>query len=204
MAQLSTHLHFAKLVIENIQDDIEVPPFLLGITAPDTYANNKTYLKYHYIKDRDNGDDDIDVHEFYEKFNFNKLSKSLKWFVIGYYAHLWFDEYIKFNTNRLTLRNNEGLEDKELSQCIRDLFKHYDRQITEDYYDNTMKKNIENYKLILNLKPLKFIKIDRCKEALLAELSKGPVNDIKEGLIYEEDYLKLIDSSVIKFLKSLN
>ncbi len=204
MAQLSTHLHFAKLVIENIQDDIEVPPFLLGITAPDTYTNNKTYLKYHYIKDRDNGDDDIDVHEFYEKFNFNKLSKSLKWFVIGYYAHLWFDEYIKFNTNRLTLRNNEGLEDKELSQCIRDLFKHYDRQITEDYYDNTMKKNIENYKLILNLKPLKFIKIDRCKEALLAELSKGPVNDIKEGLIYEEDYLKLIDSSVIKFLKSLN
>jgi len=77
MAQLSTHLHFAKLVIENIQEDIEVPPFLLGITAPDTYTNNKTYLKYHYIKDRDNGDDDIDVHEFYEKFNLKKLSKSV-------------------------------------------------------------------------------------------------------------------------------
>lgn len=204
MAQLSTHLHFAKLVLENIQDDIEVPPFLLGITAPDTYTNNKTYLKYHYIKDRDNGDDDIDVHEFYEKFNFKKLSKSLKWFVIGYYAHLWFDEYIKFNTNRLTLRNNEGLEDKELSQCIKDLFKHYDRQITEDYYDDTMKNNIENFKLNLNLKPLKFIKVDKCKEVLLTELSKGPVNDIKEDLIYKEDYLELIDNSVIKFLKSLN
>ncbi len=204
MAQLSTHLHFAKLVLENIQDDIEVPPFLLGITAPDTYTNNKTYLKYHYIKDRDNGDDDIDVHEFYEKFNFKKLSKSLKWFVIGYYAHLWFDEYIKFNTNRLTLRNNEGLEDKELSQCIKDLFKHYDRQITEDFYDDTMKNNIENFKLNLNLKPLKFIKVDKCKEVLLTELSKGPVNDIKEDLIYKEDYLELIDNSVIKFLKSLN
>ncbi|MDW7667207.1 MAG: hypothetical protein SCJ93_00150 [Bacillota bacterium] len=204
MAQLSTHLHFAKLVLENIQDDIEVPPFLLGITAPDTYTNNKTYLKYHYIKDRDNGDDDIDVHEFYEKFNFKKLSKSLKWFVVGYYAHLWFDEYIKFNTNRLTLRNNEGLEDKELSQCIKDLFKHYDRQITEDYYDDTMKNNLENFKLNLNLKPLKFIKVEKCKEVLLTELSKGPVNDIKEDLIYKEDYLELIDNSVVKFLKSLN
>jgi len=204
MAQLSTHLHFAKLVIENVQDEIEVPPFLLGITAPDTYNTNKTYLKYHYIKDRDNGDDDIDVHEFYEKFNLNKLSKSLKWFVIGYYAHLWFDEYIKFNTNRLTLRNNEGLEDKELSKCIKDLFKHYDRQVTEDYYNSTVKKNIENFKLNLNLKPLKFIKVDRCKEVLMNELSKGPVNDVKEDLIYKEDYLDLIDNSVEKFLKSLN
>jgi len=203
MAQLSTHLHFAKLVIENVQDEIEVPPFLLGITAPDTYNTNKTYLKYHYIKDRDNGDDDIDVHEFYEKFNLNKLSKSLKWFVIGYYAHLWFDEYIKFNTNRLTLRNNEGLEDKELSKCIKDLFKHYDRQVTEDYYNSTVKKNIENFKLNLNLKPLKFIKIDKCKDVLLTEISKGTENDIKEDLIYKEEYLELIDNSVIKFLKSL-
>src|SRR6056297_493485 len=203
MDQLSNHLHFAKLVLENIQDDIEIPPFLLGITAPDTYTNNKTYLKYHYIKERDNGDDDIDVHEFYEKFNFNKLSKSIKWFVIGYYAHLWFDEYIKFNTNKLTLRNNEGLEDKELSKCIKDLFKHYDRQVTEDYYDSTVKKNIENYKLNLNLKPLKFIKIDKCKDVLLKELSKGTENDIKEDLIYKEEYLELIDNSVIKFLKSL-
>ncbi|MFO7887599.1 MAG: hypothetical protein R6U59_04705 [Eubacteriales bacterium] len=204
MAQLSTHLHFAKLIIENIQDDIEVPPFLLGISAPDTYSNNKTYLKYHYIKDRENGDDDIDVHEFYEKFNFNKLEKSKKWFVIGYYAHLWFDEYIKFNTNRLTLRNNEGLNGKELSQHIKDLFKHYDRQITEEYYDKNIKEKIENYKLNLNLKPLKFIKINKCKEILLSELDKGPKYDIREDLIYKDEYLELIDNSVIKFLKSLN
>lgn len=204
MAQLSTHLHFAKLVIENIQDDIEVPPFLLGITAPDTYTNNKTYLKYHYIKDRDNGDDDIDVHEFYEKFNFKKLSKSHKWFVIGYYAHLWFDEYIKFNSNKLTLRNNDDLKSSELTQCIRDLFKHYDRQITEDYYDEKLKKNILDYKINLSLKPIKFIKIDRCKEILINELNKGLTNDVKEDLIYEDEYLELIDSSVIKFLKSLN
>ncbi|HCX02843.1 MAG TPA: hypothetical protein DHM42_00030 [Clostridiales bacterium] len=204
MAQLSTHLHFAKLVIENIQDDIEVPPFLLGITAPDTYTNNKTYLKYHYIKDRDNGDDDIDVHEFYEKFNLSKLSNSHKWFVIGYYAHLWFDEYIKFNSNRLTLRNNEGLSDSELSQCIKDLFKHYDRQITEDYYGTNIKKTIESFDLNLNLKTLKFIKINRCKEVLLNELSKGPKNVIREDLIYKDEYLELIDNSVEKFLKSLN
>jgi len=204
MAQLSTHLHFAKLVIENIQEDIEVPPFLLGITAPDTYTNNKTYLKYHYIKDRDNGDDDIDVHEFYEKFNLKKLSKSIKWFIIGYYAHLWFDDYFKFNSNKLTLRNNEDLASSELSQCVKDLFKHYDRQITEDYYDKKTKKNIEEYKLNLSLKSLKFIKIEKCKDILLKELNKGPKDDVKEDLICEDEYLELIDRSVVKFLKSLN
>ena len=204
MAQLSTHLHFAKLVIENIQDDIEVPPFLLGITAPDTFINNKTYLKYHYIKDKENGDDDIDVHEFYEKFNLKKLSKPVKWFVVGYYAHLWFDEYIKFNSNKLTLRNNDDLESSELSQCIKDLFKHYDRQITEEYYSEDIKTKIKNIKLNLNLKTLKFIKIEKCKGLLITELNKGPKNDVKEDLIYKDEYLELIDNSVVKFLKSLN
>jgi len=204
MAQLSTHLHFAKLVIENIQDDIEVPPFLLGITAPDTFINNKTYLKYHYIKDKENGDDDIDVHEFYEKFNLEKLSNPIKWFVIGYYAHLWFDEYIKFNSNKLTLRNNYNLESSELSQCIKNLFKHYDRQITEDYYSENIKTKIKNIKLNLNLKTIKFIKIEKCKGLLITELNKGPKNDVKEDLIYKDEYLELIDNSVVKFLKSLN
>ena len=96
------------------------------------------------------------------------------------------------------------MESSELSQCIKNLFKHYDRQITEDYYSENIKTKIKNIKLNLNLKTIKFIKIEKCKGLLITELNKGPKNDVKEDLIYKDEYLELIDNSVVKFLKSLN
>src|SRR5665647_1067853 len=116
MPQMSTHLHFAKLLAENTDDDVHLCSLLLGIASPDTFSDDDSYYDYHFLEDNEDGDDDIDVRQFYEEFDLKSMDRKEKWFIIGYYAHLWLDEYFKFNSSKLTLYNKYDLPDNELSR----------------------------------------------------------------------------------------
>ena len=203
MPQLSTHLHFTKLLAENSDEDVHLCSFLLGIVSPDTFPDKESYYDYHFLEKKDeDGDDDIDVMEFYEKFNFKKMDKQTKSFVIGYYAHLWLDEYFKFNSSKLTLNNEFDLPDSKLSKSVKELMRLFDEEITGNYFDDIMKK-IENYELELKLKDLKHIDIEKSKKLLIKTYFENKPTDVHEELLDRAEYKKLMKKSVKRFFKSM-
>jgi hypothetical protein len=203
MPQLSTHLHFTKLLAENTDDDVHLCSFLLGIVSPDTFPDKESYYDYHFLEENDeDGDDDIDVREFYERFNFKKMDKLTKSFVIGYYAHLWLDEYFKFNSSKLTLNNEFDLSDKQLSKSVKELMRLFDEEITNNYFDGIMKE-IEGFNLDLKHKALKHVDIEKSKKLLFETYNEKKPSDVHEELLDRDEYKKLMKKSVKRFFKSL-
>src|SRR5665647_3180568 len=130
MPPISTHMHFGKIFIENSDDEIDIRSFILGMVSPDTFNDYDTFEEFHYLDE----DGNIDVREFYEKFDLKKLNLQEKSFILGYYCHLWFDEYYKFNASKLTVHNSRDLPDKELSIAVKNTFKCYDAKAVGNYY----------------------------------------------------------------------
>jgi hypothetical protein len=202
MPQMSTHLHFAKLLKENSDDDVHLCSFLLGIAAPETYPDEDSYDDYHFLIDDGNGDDDIDVREFYEKFDFKNLDIKEKWFVIGYYAHLWLDEYIKFNTSKLTLNNENDLPDNELVYAVNETMRLFDYEITTGYFDIAI-KDLDSLSLKITSKLLSHVNVDKAKE-LIKEVYRAKKPDrIYKNLLDKDEYIQLLTDSVAKFFKSI-
>lgn len=203
MPQLSTHLHFTKLLVENTDEEVHLCSFLLGIVSPDTFPDMESYYDYHFLEEKDeNGDDDIDVREFYERFNFKNMTKQTKWFVIGYYAHLWLDEYFKFNSSKLTLNNEFDLPDSKLSKSVKELMRLFDEEITDNFFDDIIKE-IKNYNIELKLKVLKHVDINKSKELLFETYFEKKPTDVHEELLDRAEYKKLMKKSVKRFFKSM-
>ncbi|MBN2285287.1 MAG: hypothetical protein JXQ26_00085 [Tissierellales bacterium] len=202
MPQMSTHLHFAKLLKENADDDVHLCSFLMGIAAPDTYPDEEAYDDFHFIEDDGNEDDDIDVREFYEKFDFKKMDIREKWFIIGYYAHLWLDEYIKFNTSKLTLNNDQDLPDQELTHAVVETMRLFDYEVTEGYFDEVIKE-IDRSDFKISSKLLSHVDLDKAKQ-LIKETYYSQKPTINYGQLLDKDeYVNLINKSVNRFFKSL-
>ena len=129
----------------------------------------------------------------------DKLTKS---FVIGYYAHLWLDEYFKFNSSKLTLNNEFDLSDKQLSKSVKELMRLFDEEITNNYFDGIMKE-IEGFNLDLKHKALKHVDIEKSKKLLFETYNEKKPSDVHEELLDRDEYKKLMKKSVKRFFKSL-
>lgn len=199
MPRISTHLHFGKLLLESSDDEVDIRSFIFGIIAPDTFTNDEEFQKLHYLDE----DGDIDVKEFYKKFNLNKLNLEQKSFIIGYYSHLWLDEYCKFNASKLTVHNKNNLLDEELGHAVKNLLFYYDNKVINGFYDN-IKNDIENYKFKLSIDEFKKIKVEMIKDLLIKSLNNKSLEKQQNDLILEEEYLSFIYDSCDKFLNSIN
>lgn len=199
MARISTHMHFSKLMLENSEDEVDICNFLLGLVSPDIYIDDETNEKYHYLDE----DGDIDVKEFYESFNWESLNFKEKSFVLGYYSHLWFDEYYKFNASKLIVHNKNDLSDEELGHAVKNLLTYYDYKVINRFYDEIKQNIIENNDII-EIEKLEQIDIKKSKQ-LLTDFLSSPIHDQSNTyLINEKDYVELIYSSCDKFLSSIS
>jgi len=198
MPPISTHMHFGKIFIENSDDEIDIRSFILGMVSPDTFNDYDTFEEFHYLDE----DGNIDVREFYEKFDLKKLNLQEKSFILGYYCHLWFDEYYKFNASKLTVHNSRDLPDEELSVAVKNTFKCYDAKAVGNYYE-IIKNGINDYKLTINLKEIKHISIKKAKEKINEYFKDIIPKNIYSELINEEEYMNFIRKSCSKIIKSL-
>lgn len=198
MPPISTHMHFGKIFIENSDDEIDIRSFILGIVSPDTFNDDDAFEEFHCLDE----DGNIDVREFYEKFDLKKLNLYEKSFVLGYYCHLWFDEYYKFNASKLTVHNSHDLPDEELTEAVKNIFKFYDSKEVGNFYEN-VKYDIDEYKFNMNLKEVKHINIKKSKEILKKYFDEKTPESICSELINEEEYLNFIQKSCSKIIKSL-
>lgn len=198
MPPISTHMHFGKNFIENSDDEIDIRSYILGLVSPDTFNDDDSFEEFHYLDE----DGNIDVREFYEKFDLKKLNLQEKSFVLGYYCHLWFDEYYKFNASKLTVHNSHDLSDDELSVAVKNTFKYYDANAIGSYYEK-LKKDIKDYKININLKEIQNISIKKAKEKINEYFSEPVPENVYTDLINEEEYISFIKKSCSKIIKSL-
>lgn len=190
-------MHFGKLFIENSKLEIHIPSFIIGLISPDT-INEDDFEDLHTFDE----DGNIDVREFYEQFNFNNLNLIQKSFILGYYCHLWFDEYYKFNASKLTLHNNVEMSDEELGAAVKTLLKYYDNKAINNFFEKYAKEIIE-YKETLNLKEINGVSIKKSKDRI-HEFLKDTVSDVNyPQLIEEEEYMKFIKNGCSKIMRSL-
>ncbi len=199
MPRISTHMHFGKLLLESSDDDVDIHSFIIGLVAPDTFTDDKAFEHYHYVDE----DGDISVKEFYESFEWGKFNLKQKSFVLGYYCHLWLDEYYKFNASKLTLHNNNDLPNDELGHAVKNVLFYYDKKVINGFYDK-IKDNFKDYNLRLDIEKLNAIDLNRANQFVLDFLNTSVADSIDTDLIEEEEYLKFIYKSVDKFLNSLN
>lgn len=196
MPSISTHMHFGKVLIEKIDNDIDLLSYTMGLASPKTIFDEID--EYHTLDE----DGNIDVREFYEKFNIKELPLESKSFVLGYYSNLWLEEYYKFNASKLTIHNKEELSDEELIYALENTVKYYDIVAVGDFY-RKIKDSINSYNPNLNLKETKYINFSEVKKILADYFNEiAPLNTHKE-LINEDEYNSFINKSCSKFLKSL-
>lgn len=198
MPPISTHMHFGKIFIENSDDEIDIRSYILGLVSPDTFNDDDSFEEFHYLDE----DGNIDVREFYEKFDLKKINLQEKSFILGYYCHLWFDEYYKFNASKLTVHNSRDLPDEELTIAVKNIFKYYDANAVGNYYEN-IKHEINDFKLNMNLKEIKHINIKKAKEKINEYFKELVPNNIYTELINENEYMNFIQKSCSKIIKSL-
>lgn len=197
MPPISTNMHFGKLFIENSKTKIHIPSFIIGMISPDT-INEEDFEDLHTLDE----DGNIDVREFYEQFDLKNLDLIQKSFVLGYYCHLWFDEYYKFNASKLTIHNNVDLTDEELGAAVKSILKHYDNKVINNFFEK-YSKDIEEFNTEINLKEIEGICIKKTKEKI-REFLKDTIPDVVyPQLIEEREYMSFIRNGCSKIMKSL-
>jgi hypothetical protein len=190
-------MHFGKLFIENSKVKIQIPSFIIGMMSPDT-INEDDFEDFHTLDE----DGNIDVRDFYEQFDMKNLNIVQKSFILGYYCHLWFDEYYKFNASKLRIHNNIDLTDEELVAAIKSILKYYDNKAINNFFDN-YKKEIEEFNVDINLKEIEGICIDKSKDQI-CEFLKDTIPDVNyPQLIEEHEYMSFIENGCSKIMRSL-
>lgn len=197
MPPISTNMHFGKLFIENSKVKIQIPSFIIGMMSPDT-IDEDDFEDFHTLDE----DGNIDVRDFYEQFDLKNLNLIQKSFVLGYYCHLWFDEYYKFNASKLTIHNNIDLTDEELGAEIKSILKYYDNKAINNFFDK-YKKDIKEFNVDIDLREIEGICIDKSKDKI-CEFLKDTIPDVNyPQLIDEYEYMSFIENGCSKIMKSL-
>lgn len=192
MPPISTIMHFGKIFIES-QDEIDIPNFMIGMVSPNTLNDDELEELHNFDEDGN-----LDVREFYEQFNFKTMNTKEKSIILGYYCHLWFDEYYKFNASKLTIHNNLNLSDEELGYAVKNLLRYYDNKAIGSFYE----KYIEDIKSF-NTKTIELINIDKTKKIILEYFKEKAPDEVITHLIKEDYYMNFIRAGCSKIIKSL-
>ncbi len=196
MPSISTHLHFGKVLLEHNDNDVDLLSYIMGLASPKTIFDEID--EYHTLDE----DGNIDVREFYEKFNIKELSLESKSFVLGYYSNLWLEEYYKFNARKLIIHNKEELSDEELILALENTVRYYDIAAVGDFYKK-IKDSINDYNPNLNLNEIKYIDLNEVKKILIDYFNEVTPLITNKELMDEDEYNNFINRSCSKFLKSL-
>ena len=199
MPPISTNMHFGKLFIENSKTELHIPSFIMGIVSPDT-INEDDFEELHTFDE----DGNIDVREFYEQFDFKNVNLFQKSFILGYYSHLWFFEYYKFNASKLKIHNNVDMTDEELGVAVKTILKFYDNKAINNFFEKYLKDiNEFEFNEKINLQEISGISIKKSKEKIHEYLNDSIPDVLYPNLIEEKEYMSFIKNGLSKIMKSL-
>ena len=119
MPPLSSHFHFAALVVPSLGIPSYVHSFTLGTFAPDAFDPERegSFSQHHFkvMNER------ISLEDFRRETNFSlQPDNDSTWsFKCGYYCHLWLDVYYRDNADCLPFRRPLNMSDTDLRSLVR-------------------------------------------------------------------------------------
>ena len=122
MPELSTHINFIKHLNDISFNDYDLYYLTLGSIAPDYYVVFKNKEKACLSHFKEKITDKPNIYSFKNKISNLKLSYYEKSYVMGYYYHLWLDNYFNENIKSLPMKKsgyNSFIEKKFIKENIK-------------------------------------------------------------------------------------
>lgn len=134
MADLTSHINFARLLLGNSKDKFDLTSYVLGAIAPDAVSdptNDSTYRLRHFIV----GETNPDLAFFLEATRIlrNKSNVSERSFIDGYYTHLWLDNYMRNYGEDIRLIQQLNLTPKQIKTHFKQNIRHYNLVAIKDF-----------------------------------------------------------------------
>lgn len=108
MPNISTHINFINCLINNNFKDYDINYLTLGSVAPDYYIifnNEEKGCASHFKK---MVSEISNLNYFKSKFSNIQLTHEQTSYLLGYYAHLWLDNYFYYNIDNLMVNVNSS------------------------------------------------------------------------------------------------
>jgi len=123
---LSTHINFARLVLERTAASFDRVHYILGCVAPDciNLSDGQVFAQSHFISF--NRVPDLDTFLNTANITINIVASPKASFLHGYFSHLWLDRYIQQQGHALQIVNNLEMSETEKSVAFKNNIKRYD------------------------------------------------------------------------------
>ena len=131
MPNLTTHINFIKYLTNKKYNNYDLNYLVLGSIAPDYYFifNNEKKGCLSHFEETINDESNLDIfNSKILKLNVNHFEKS---YIVGYYSHLWLDNYFYNNCDKFTIINN-NFSTTLLRKFLKENIKIYDLKSTRE------------------------------------------------------------------------
>lgn len=124
MADLTTHLHFAQMVIDDLEGEIDQLMYYVGTVTPDTSKDSALFREHHLL----NIEGKIQI-EMLRGFSDDIIDSDFRSFYLGYLVHLYVDYYYDAHRSELYLSRLTSIDEKIAAL---NAIKHYNQQIIRE------------------------------------------------------------------------
>jgi hypothetical protein len=176
MPPLTTHLHFAWLLLPKLGIEGLAFPFVLGTAAPDCfeYEDQESFHRFHFSHE-----DDHELARFDREVipTIKSLAPASIAFIFGYRAHLHLDEYFNQYGTVLSPEPPHNINEAEARRQTRAAANFHDRPAALRLLSLAFKKGQVDQLFVLP-EALAFIPLSTARQSLAdlqAKLQTGPV-----------------------------
>ena len=199
MPNISTHINFLRILKNKYFNEIDINFLTLGSIAPNYYIIFNDMTKGCLSHFKEDSSKKCDLTKFKLNLSNKKLNYLEKSFAIGYYTHLWLDNYFDENIERLFI-SEYNIQYLEYHVIINENIKNYDLKLIVDFISqiNIIDSSFTDF---LPIKLNKSISIfnDFKYKCLNKNFSTAcPI------ILNENDYIKFINRCSDVFLKEYN
>lgn len=201
MPNISTHINFIKCLINNNLKDYDINYLTLGSVAPDYYIvfNNDEKGCISHFKKIISETSNLDY--FKNKFSNIDFTHQEKSYILGYYAHLWLDNYFYYNNDNLIVNIDfSNFTPFIINRFIKENIRVYDLRTSLHFISNI---NIEysNLDISNNILPIPINKaLHIWNDFKFKSMNKSLELNCPD-VLSTEDYYGFINKASVEFLK---
>jgi hypothetical protein len=201
MPSTSTHINFARLVLEKSRIYFDPTYFILGNIAPDSATANISDVKFrlfHFML-TESGPDLNFYLEITSPFR-QKSHTSERSFIDGYYTHLWLDNFMKSYTDDLMYISQPNLSVSEAKAKFNANVEYYNLVAIKDFVKN-IKDPAERLRVMPGMEFVSYDAILKLWNKFLAEFSSFKDDGPSPVIIAKELYLRFLLKAADELIK---
>ena len=199
MPNISTHINFLRILKNKYFNELDINFLTLGSIAPNYYIIFNDIHKGCLSHFKEDSNKKCDLTKFKLNLYNKKLNYLEKSFAMGYYTHLWLDNYFYENIERL-FTAEYNIETFGYHVIINENIKNYDIKLIIDFIS---KINITDSSFT-DFLPIKLNKSISIFNDFKYKCLNKNFNKAFPIIIHENDYIKFISGCSDVFLKEFN